>query len=213
MVLSLPIEGKADGGLGMGRQYQPHSPWKNRDLLVLSGSMLVAAAVVGATSSMLTLHARAVGIVSPSLFFSVFALAYTLSGAVSGHLSDRFGHNALIIPGFGFLILGLLLLAGLNGLAILFLAAVVVGVGFGCVNTVLLAMVPGVSVNQVDAPNDLAFFSNAFDVGVVLGSMGLSWLAAKSYSLFWVAVAALNILGLLLYVRHNPEKRSIKAQA
>ena len=213
-VLSLPMEGKTTaGGVGMGRQYQPHSPWKNRDLLVLSGSILVAAAVVGATSSMLTLHARAVGIASPSLFFSVFALAYTLSGASSGYLSDRFGHNALIIPGFGLLILGLLLLAGLNGMVLLFLAAVLVGVGFGCVNTVLIAMVPGVSINQVDAPNDLAFFSNAFDVGVVLGSMGLSWLAAKSYGFFWLAVAALNMLGLVLYVRYNPEKRSAEAQA
>jgi MFS family permease len=210
--LSFMIKEKANmSGPGMGRKYQPHSPWKNRELLVLSGSMLVSAAVVGATSSMLTLHARAVGIASPSLFFSLLALAYTLSGAACGHLSDRFGRHALIIPGFGLLILGLLLLAGLNGMTLLILAAVLVGVGFGCVNTVLMAMVPGVSVNEVDTANDLAFFSNAFDLGIVVGSMGLSWLAAKSYGLFWLAVAVLNVFGLLLYVRCNPKQRSARA--
>ena len=65
----------------------------------------------------------------------------------------------------------------------------------------------------IDASNDLAFFSNAFDLGIVLGSIGLSWLAIYSYGLFWLAVALANVLGLLLYLRHNPEKQEkIKAQ-
>ncbi|MCK9526855.1 MAG: hypothetical protein M0R49_13140, partial [Limnochordia bacterium] len=72
--------------------------------------------------------------------------------------------------------------------------------------------VPGYSINAVDASNDLAFFSNAFDLGLVLGSIGLSWLASYSYGIFWLAVAVINGLGLLFYLRHNPEKTSKKAQ-
>lgn len=140
-------------------------------------------------------------------------MIYTVSGAISGSLSDRFGRETMIIPGFVLLIAGLVVLSMLNGYVILVAAAVLCGVGFGLVNTVLMTMVPGYSKNAIDVSNDLAFFSNAFDLGVVLGSIGLSWIAAYSFTLFWLAVAAVNVLGLLLFLRHNPEKRQkIKAQ-
>ena len=214
MVLSFFLGDKTGiTGLGMGRKYQPHSPWKNRNLLVLSGTMFLSASVVGATSSMFTLHANIVGITNPSLFFSLFALAYTISGAVSGYLSDRFGRSAMIVPGFCLLIAGILFLTILNGTVILIVAAALIGVGFGFVNTVLMTMVPGSSINAVDASNDLAFFSNAFDLGIVLGSIGLAWLVTYSYGIFWLAVSITNGLGLVLYVRYNPEKsQQIKAQ-
>src|SRR5690554_3938628 len=47
---------------GMGRRYQPHSPWKNRRLMIVCGTMVAGAAVLGATSAMLALHAAAVGL-------------------------------------------------------------------------------------------------------------------------------------------------------
>jgi MFS family permease len=213
MILSFVIGRSGGLGPGMGRTYQPHPPWKNRNLLVLSGSIFLATSVLGATSSMFALHAKAVGIENTGLFFGIFALIYTLSGAASGYLSDRFGRSALIIPGFGLLIAGILSLTMLNGTLILVLAAVLCGVGFGFVNTVLMAMVPGYSINAIDASNDLAFFSNAFDLGIVLGSIGLSWLATYSYALFWVGVAAANVLGLLLYIKHNPEKQQPRKKA
>lgn len=197
----------------MGRKYQPHSPWKNRNLLAVSGAMFLAASIIGATASIFTLHAKSVGIANPSLFFGLFALTYTLSGGVSGYLSDRFGRSAMIIPGFGLSVLGLLLLTVLSGAPVMVAASVLCGVGFGFVNTVLMAMVPGYSINVIDASNDLAFFSNAFDLGVVLGSIGLSWLATYSFGLFWFVVAMTNALGLLLYLKYNPEKQQqIKAQ-
>lgn len=191
----------------LNKDYKPHPPWKNRNLLVVSGSMLFAATIMGATASMLALHARSVGIMNPSVFFVIFALTFTLGSSFSGFLSDRFGFSALIIPGFCLLIHGLLLLSFLNGLAIMVISAMLCGVGLGSVNTVLLAMVPSYSVNEVDAANDLAFFSNAFDLGVVFGSIGISWIASKSFMAFWLTVAGLNVLGLFLYLRYNPEKQ------
>ena len=214
MVLSFVIKEKpAALAPGMGRKYQPHSPWKNPDLLVVSGCMLLGATYMGATSSMLALHAQAAGIANPGLFFGIFALVFTAGGAISGPLSDRFGRSALIIPGFGLLIAGLLCLSMLNGFVMLSVSAVLCGIGFALVNTVLMTMVPGYSKNPIDVSNDLAFFSNAFDLGVVLGSIGLSWLAAYSFGLFWLAVALVNAAGLVLFLRCNPEKRQkTKAQ-
>lgn len=191
---------------GMGRGYQPFSPWKNPRLLVVCASMLCGASVIGATSSMLALHALSAGVGGSSLFFFLFALTFTGAGAGAGALSDRFGQRTLVIPGFIVLIGGLLLLAGLNGRVILVLAALCCGLGLGSVNSVLIAQVPAYSVHQVDAANDLAFFSNAFDLGVVLGSLGLSWLAAHSFALFWLAVAGINGLGLFLYLKFNPDR-------
>ena len=66
-VLSFFMEGQANLG-PVGKDYTPHTPWKNRNLLVVSGSILCAATVMGATASMLTLHARTVGIDNSSIF-------------------------------------------------------------------------------------------------------------------------------------------------
>lgn len=211
-VLSFMIDGKGEGALaGMGKEYQPHSPWQNRPLMVVCGSMFFGATVMGATMSMLTLHARAVGLLNPSLFFVLFALMFTLGGALSGHLSDRYGQSALVIPGFIFLILGLLALAFLHLPGMMVVSGLLSGLGLGFINAVLIAMVPGLSINEVDAANDLAFFSNAFDLGVVMGSIGLSWIAARSFGLFWFAVALLTSFGLGLYIRYNPEKQKVAA--
>lgn len=197
--------GPAAAKPGMGRRYQPHPPWKNRRLMIVCGTMVAGAAVLGATSAMLALHAAAVGLGNGSLFFALYALTFTAGGAAAGALSDRLSRTVLIVPGFCLLILGMVFLSVLNGAVVLALAGVTAGLGLGTVNAVLLAMVPGYSINEVDAANDLAFFANAFDLGVVLGSFGFSFLAARSFSLFWLAVAALGVLGLLFYLRHNPE--------
>lgn len=212
-LLSLAM-GKGPGGgqVGMGRKYKPHSPWKNPRLLVVCGTMLTGAAVIGATSSMLALQTREVGLGSGSLFFVLFALTFTLGGAVAGTLSDKFGAKALVVPGFALIIVGMLCLVFLSSGLLLLAAALSAGLGLGCVNAVLLALVPSCSINSVDASNDLAFFSNAFDLGVVFGSFGLSFLAARSYSLFWLAVAVLNAAGLVFYLRFDPERKSKQAQ-
>ncbi|NMA62352.1 MAG: MFS transporter, partial [Firmicutes bacterium] len=140
--------------------YEPHPPWQNRSLVIISVSMFFGATVQGATMSMLTLHALQVGITNSALFFALFALMFTVGGAVSGHLSDKWGRGALVIPGFFALIIGLLALAKLQNMTTLVIGGLCTGLGLGFVNAVLLAMVPDYSVNSEDMPNDLAFFSN-----------------------------------------------------
>lgn len=205
-VLSFVIQAKPKSVVAMDKDYRPHSPWKNTNLLIVSVSMFFGATVMGATMSMLTLHALDVGITSPALFFVLFALMFTVGGGVSGHLSDQWGRSTLVIPGFLFLIFGLFLLVFLKGMPILVAAGACTGLGLGFVNAVLIAMVPDYSINEADVANDLAFFSNAFDLGVVLGSIGLGWVAARSFSLFWITVTLLTSVGLFLFVKYNPEK-------
>lgn len=192
--------------------YEPHPPWQNRSLVIISISMFFGATVQGATMSMLTLHALDVGITNSALFFALFALMFTVGGAVSGHLSDKWGRGALVIPGFFALIIGLLALANLQNMTTLVIGGLCTGLGLGFVNAVLLAMVPDYSVNSEDMPNDLAFFSNAFDAGVVMGSLGLGWVAARSFNTFWLVVAGLNVAGLIIFARHNPEKQNQSVQ-
>ncbi len=192
--------------------YQPHPPWQNRNLLTISVSMFFGATVQGATMSMLTLHALEVGITSSALFFALFALTFTVGGALSGHLSDEWGRGALVIPGFLFLIMGLVSLAALQGMPTLIMGGLCTGLGLGFVNAVLLAMVPDCSLHAADMANDMAFFSNAFDAGVVLGSLGLGWVAARSFSVFWLVVAGLTSIGLVIFARHNPEKQQLEME-
>ena len=48
MVCSFLIKGRPSSlDPGMGRKYQPHSPWKNPNLLVVSGCMFLGAAYMG----------------------------------------------------------------------------------------------------------------------------------------------------------------------
>lgn len=213
-LLSLAIDSKnGNFQLGMGKDYRPHSPWKNRRLLVVCGAMFFAATTMGATLAMITLHAHAVGIAHATSYFILFSLLFTLGGLLAGFLTDRLGSQAVVVPGFVFMIVGVASLMALKSMAILVFAGFFVGLGLGFVNTALISMVPGYSKNEVDATNDLAFFSNAFDLGIVLGSMGLSWIATHSFAFFWLAVAVLTSLGLLVYIRYNPEKTPSPAQA
>ena len=183
-----------------------YQPFQNVPLLVICASMLAASMVYGAQSSFVTLHARAVGINNPAVFFSVFALLYTISGAVAGHLSDRLGRTVLVVPGFFLMILALLVLAGLKGTVSLVVGAFLSGLGFGTVNAVLLTMVSDYSSKQ-DLPRDMAFFSNAFDLGFALGAMGLGVVARYSYSAVWLVLTVVVFGGLGVFQLRNPERR------
>lgn len=212
-ILSFVLDEKdIKGQGGMGRSYRPHPPWKNKELVVICGAIFFAATINGSTMSMLSLHARHIGLGTTAIFFFLFALLFTVGGSFAGYLSDRFGRLALIIPGFLFLITGTLLLAFLQDVKILVVSGICAGIGLGVLNTVLISMVPTYSKNAADAVNDLAFFSNAFDSGIVLGSFGLSWLAAYSFSAFWLAIAILMSLGLVLFIKYNPEKSNLELE-
>lgn len=207
MLLSFLIPAQKGQNQALKKDYRPHPPWKNPAIMVISITMFFGATVQGATMSMLALHALAVGLSNSSLFFVLFALMFTVGGGIAGHLSDRFGRGALVIPGFLFLITGLVTLASLQTTLTLAISGLCTGLGLSIVNAVLLAMIADYSINKEDMANDLAFFSNAFDAGVVGGSLGLGWLAARSFNLFWLGVAAITSLGLFIFIKFNPEKR------
>ena len=171
----------------VGEAEGPYRPFQNVPLMVICASMLAASMVYGALSSFLTLHARAVGIDNPAVFFSVFALLYTISGAVAGHLSDRLGRTVLVVPGFFLMILALLVLAGLKGMVSLVMGAFLSGLGVGTVNSVLLTRVSDYSSRQ-KLPRNMAFSATPCDLGFALGAMGFGVVAGYSYSAVWLVL-------------------------
>lgn len=185
---------------------ESYSSWANRSLVTISGVMLSVSMVLGATSSFLTLHAIQVGISNPAAFFVIFAGMFTVGGSLSGYGSDRLGRGAVVIPGFFVLIFGLFTLSGMSGQLSLIVSAASSGLGFGVINTVLMAMVSDVS-SKDEFPQAMAFFSNAFDVGFVIGSMGLGIVAAYSYSAVWLTLAGTSIIGLIVFYMFSKRKQ------
>ena len=128
---------------------------------------------------------------------------YTIGGAAAGPLTDKKGPAAAVLPSFLILISGLAFLIFLAGRGTLITAAVLVGLGFGAVYSALLILVPDCSESRGDIPSNMALFNNSFDLGVVLGSSGLGWVARRSFSLLWAAVIILAGLGLLLFRKYS----------
>ena len=89
----------------------------------------------GGVLTFLPLYARSLGMQQEtSLFYAVFAAVIVVSRPLIGRLFDRFGPDATVWPGlvsFGF---GMVLLGNVTSLGGLFVAAAVLGLGFGALS-------------------------------------------------------------------------------
>lgn len=127
----------------------------------------------GVIVSFIALYATQLGITNIGLFFTLYALALMISRPVLGRLADKRGHEIIIFPGILAIFASLIILsqAYVTGhpYAMLLLAAVIYGFGFGAVQPSLQAMsVRNVPFNRRGAAN--ATFFSSFDLGIGLGS-------------------------------------------
>lgn len=136
-----------------------------------------------------------------SLFFIIFAVSMILVRPWVGKIYDRHGASAVIYPSFICFALGLVVVSMMHNVSMFWLAAVLIGIGYGslfpCFQTLAIQSVENERMGYA-----VATFFTLFDIGMALGSVVMGILIAEQgYQLTYLACAACVIFTVLLY-RH-----------
>ncbi len=130
-----------------------------------------------------------------------------LAVLTAGVIADRYGHRVVIITGIALWVIGLAIFSMCQHLAVIFLVWILIGIGFGAIDTGLNALVAQVSTARGKALNRLHFW---FGIGSLTGPIVagviltfFSWRVLFSF-------AGIIALAYLIYMRRldypQPEK-------
>lgn len=170
---------------------------RNRWVLVSSFAVFLVTMALGALTSFLPLHATSRGISELGPYFAVFSLMYMAGGYGAGVLSDRWGRKIAAAPAFLFVVIGLVILTQLSGFPLLLVAGLFFGLGFGGLNTALMALVMD-HTSLAQRSQAVSFYNNSFDLGSSGGAILLGGIAALSFGLLWTLLAGVSFLGFAL---------------
>lgn len=176
----------------------PHSPASVVDwrVLLLSVTMALVSFGYGAITSFSSLFADSIGVTPRAMFLVVMACAIVLVRLTLGRGLDRLGHRRVLLACLSGPAAGLVLLGLASGPVVLFVAALMFGLGFGLMYPSYTAYV----LRHVLFTRRGAAFGAmlaAFDTGVGSGSSAAGWiiqrLGYRPAFLFSAALAALAV--------------------
>lgn len=173
---------------------------EKKALAVASMGALVAFSYASVLSFIST-YAQHLGFMGlASWFYAVFAAAMLLTRPTTGKLYDQRGPQFVIIPGFIFFAIGILLLAFVRGPVLFLLAGVFVGIGYGALTTSFQSL----AVQAVDHTRSgyaTATYFTLFDLGITVGTYILGVVAVGSgYQGVYFIATALVIVNLVIYL-------------
>ncbi|RUL49879.1 MULTISPECIES: MFS transporter [Lysinibacillus] len=134
-----------------------------------------------------------------SLFFVVFAVAMMSVRPITGPLYDTKGPSAVLYPSFIFFAAGLFLLSTMDSAVTLFIAAVLIGVGYGSVVPCAQALAIQ-SAEKHRSAHATSTFWTFFDSGMALGAFSLGIVSAHwGYSSLYVVCGFVIIFTIVIY--------------
>ena len=142
------------------------------EISALQPSLLIffISVTFGGIATFLPLYTAEKGISGIQWYFLLYALALMVTRLFSGRLYDRKGHRAIFVPSTLLIMTGMLLLAWMPGEAVLYIAAVLYGMGFGSVQPALQAWSIEKTAPHRKAMANATYFS-FFDLGVGIGAI------------------------------------------
>lgn len=160
--------------------------------------------------SYLSIYAQEKGLLAlASSFFLVFAAVMLLTRPFTGRLFDEKGPQYVIIPGFIFFAIGLVLLANMDSAISFLIAGAFVGFGYG-------ALVPSFQTLAVQSTKHersgyaTATFFTFFDSGLAIGSFVLGLIALHfGYESVYLVSGALAFAVLILYMVIHRDRKSV----
>lgn len=152
--------------------------------------------VYGGVLTFLPLYARSLGMQEEtSLFYAVFAAVIVVSRPLIGRMFDRFGPDATVWPGFVAFGLGMVLLGSVESLVGLFVAAAVLGLGFGALSPAFQTLAV-TSAPPARSGVATATYFWSLDISVGLAAVLLGFVAtACGYSFLYGIVLPAVIVG------------------
>ena len=164
----------------------------------------------------LVLFAQNIGIANEGLFYTFEAISTVLARLLCGRIADRYGPNAVLLPGFfGMILAYILLFLSPGHLALFFISGVISGFGHGAILPTLHAQaVRGVPAQRRGAA--VATYMVSFDIGIGFG--GLIWGAIADRIGFAgiflgcaACVALTFLLSLFFFSKKRIEERTSSA--
>ncbi|WP_282139993.1 MFS transporter [Cytobacillus oceanisediminis] len=184
------------------KQSVPLKRWDIYEKSALRPSFLLFFITVtfGGIASFLPIYSAQKGIGGIHWYFLLFAIALMISRTFAGRLYDQRGHQAVFLPGAVLILAAMFLLAWLPNSLIMYIAAVLYGLGFGSVQPALQAWsVKEAPANRRGMAN--ATFFSFFDLGVGIGAMVFGQIAHLfGYSSIYMTAAGSVGISILLYI-------------
>jgi MFS family permease len=171
--------------------------WTLADTATAPAAIQLAASVAyGTIISFIAVMARDRSLESVGTFFALLALSSLGIRLGIGKAYDAWGPRVILLPLFGSLGIGMILLAIAGHPVAFLLAAVLSGVGIGGAHTTLLAWVVDRSASGRRA-RSVAGFAAGWELGVGGGTVIMGRVAeAAGFTTMFLAVAVLPLLGL-----------------
>lgn len=184
------------------KQSVPLKRWDIYEKSALKPSFLLFFITVtfGGIASFLPIYSAQKGIGGIHWYFLLFAIALMISRTFAGRLYDQRGHQAVFLPGAVLILAAMFLLAWLPNSMIMYIAAILYGLGFGSVQPALQAWsVKEAPANRRGMAN--ATFFSFFDLGVGIGAMVFGQIAHLfGYSSIYMTAAGSVGISILLYI-------------
>ncbi|WML42111.1 MFS transporter [Neobacillus sp. OS1-2] len=153
----------------------------------------------GGIAAFLPLYTAEKQIAGIQFYFLIYALALMVTRTFAGQVYDRRGHIAVYIPGTLLILGAMILLAWLPNSTVLYIAAILYGLGFGTVQPALQSWaIEKVPMNRRGMAN--ATFYSFFDLGVGIGAMVFGQIGhLLGYSSIYKTAAVSIFISMLLY--------------
>ena len=191
-IASLAPEDYRPGGADPGED-SPTRRLISREAVGPGVSMALGSVGFAAMVSFIVLHLDAEGIGHGVLVFTVFAISLVLTRLVGGGLPDRLGARPVATIAASLEALGLGLIAIGQGLPVILLGAIVMGMAFSVLYPALsLIVLNRVSISSRGSA--MGTFTASFDLGVALGAPGIGVIVALGGYRAGFAFAALLAL-------------------
>ncbi|MCM3602936.1 MFS transporter [Robertmurraya korlensis] len=161
--------------------------------------LLFITVTFGGIASFLPLYTVKKGIEGIEWYFLLYAIALLISRTFAGKLYDQKGHRFVFPAGSIMIMAAMILLAWIPNSTILYLAAIIYGLGFGTVQPALQAWsVQNSPISRRGMAN--ATFFSFFDLGVGIGAILFGQIAFwLDYHSIYIASAVSVFIAILLY--------------
>lgn len=172
------------------------------EISALQPSLLIffISVTFGGIATFLPLYTAEKGVSGIQWYFLLYALALMVTRLFSGRLYDRKGHRAIFVPSTLLIMTGMLLLAWMPGEAVLYIAAVLYGMGFGSVQPALQAWSIEKTAPHRKAMANATYFS-FFDLGVGIGAIVFGQIGYLfGYRSIYITAAFSIFISIMVYM-------------
>ncbi len=154
----------------------------------------------GGIATFLPLYTVQQGVSGIQWYFVIYAVSLMVTRLYAGQIYDRKGHQVIYIPSALLITIAMLLLAWLPNNTVLFIAAILYGLGFGSVQPALQAWAVEKAADNRKGMANATFFS-FFDLGIGIGAIVFGqigyWLDYRS---IYMTAASSVFISILIYI-------------